>query len=154
MAKKNYHGLTGHEYWERMPHESAKAYQAFSTYRDMGPRRSQKKTAEQIGKCARLMAGWASKFSWIERASAYDARVEQEMAESDEVLRKGMLRRHTEFCMALQSLLAKRLETLKPEEITFGQLIYGLDVVQRLERLSRGLPDAEVAGTISRIHCA
>ena len=46
--------------WERQPHESAKAYEAFCSYRDMGSSRSTAKVQQEIGKSKRLIDRWSS----------------------------------------------------------------------------------------------
>jgi hypothetical protein len=147
MAKKDYHGITSGNYWERQRGETPKGYQAFSVYRDLGPKRSLKAAAKALGKCVRLLQGWSTKHHWQERALSFDEYVIENQVESDNIVRRAMLERHTSFNMALQSKLAQRLEQLRPEEISPGLLCYALDMVQRLERLSRGLPDQEQMGT-------
>lgn len=61
--------------FERMEGESDKAYRAFQTFRDLGPDRSLAKAAQLVyGSTSnvRQMSRWSARFSWIERASAYD----------------------------------------------------------------------------------
>jgi hypothetical protein len=67
--------------WERQPGETPKAYAAFCVYRDQGPYRSLRKTAEQFyaGKNTvdhRQIERWSSKNRWVQRAAAFD--VEQD----------------------------------------------------------------------------
>ena len=66
--------------FDRERHESSKAFDAWSIYRDLGAQRSLKKTAElYYGTTAnvRQLERWSSRFNWVERARASD--VEQEM---------------------------------------------------------------------------
>jgi hypothetical protein len=58
--------------WEREAKESAKAFEAFSAYRDMGPVRSINNVAERLGKHSSLISGWSSKHSWVKRVRAWD----------------------------------------------------------------------------------
>jgi hypothetical protein len=52
--------------WERLPGETAKAYDAFRRFRDAGTTRH----VSDFGPSART---WAAKFAWQERAAAWDA---------------------------------------------------------------------------------
>lgn len=74
--------------WEQQPGETAKAYQAFCVYRDLGAGRSlsiayestgkgRSKTGERSGKteAPRLWERWSSKYKWVERSQAYDAHI-------------------------------------------------------------------------------
>ncbi len=79
--------------WERQENESDKAYYAFSVYRDLGPGRSLRAVAEAVygprwehGK--RTVEGWSSRFDWVSRVRALDAR--------DEMLRREAVERHEE----------------------------------------------------------
>lgn len=77
------------EPWERQPQETAKAYEAFVTYRDLGAARSAAKTAEKLGKSIRLIAEWSSQWRWVIRVRAWDdhqhAQREIKLAEQKEL---------------------------------------------------------------------
>ena len=62
--------------WERQPDESAKAFEAFVIYRDMGLQRGVRKVGDQLHKSLTLMSRWSSQHNWPERAAAWD--VEQD----------------------------------------------------------------------------
>lgn len=76
MAKKESEGIT----WTRMPKESAKAYEAFTLYRDMGKERTIPKVAEACGKSVSLMNRWSQTYSWVKRVAAYDDEVDRQAA--------------------------------------------------------------------------
>lgn len=59
--------------WKKLPEETPRAYQAFCVYRDMGPGRSIRAAAEELGVTERMLYFWSSKFRWVNRAAAYDA---------------------------------------------------------------------------------
>jgi hypothetical protein len=66
--------------FDREQDESAKAFEAWTIYRELGAQRSLKKTAElYYGTAAnvRQLQRWSSRFNWVERARASD--VEREM---------------------------------------------------------------------------
>jgi len=56
----------------RLPMESAKAYEAFRVYCELGGTRSQAKTASKLGKNTTTIAQWSSRWQWIERIRAWD----------------------------------------------------------------------------------
>src|SRR5215211_3673678 len=66
--------------WEQQPGESARAYEAFALYRDMGPDRSLAKVAQMLGKSKTLLSRWSSEHAWVDRVKALEAR--------DEMLRR------------------------------------------------------------------
>ncbi len=71
--------------FEQQPKESAKAFAAFSLYRDMGPERSLAAVAVKLGKSKVMMEKWSSKFDWPARVAAHGAHlaiVEREAAEA------------------------------------------------------------------------
>lgn len=55
-----------------LPGESARAFQAFATYRDLGAERSLERTAQVLSKSSRVLAEWSSKYEWAARARAFD----------------------------------------------------------------------------------
>jgi len=58
--------------WDRQPDETAKAFQAFQVYRDMGPHRSIVKVADEMGyKSPRHVKRWSSENDWVARVDKY-----------------------------------------------------------------------------------
>jgi hypothetical protein len=69
--------------WERLPDETAKAFRAFSHYRDSNPdNRSFLRTYREVSKLlsAKRVSGrfltWAKLYKWVERTQQYDAHLE------------------------------------------------------------------------------
>ncbi len=58
--------------WERCRAESGPAFEAFATYRDMGPSCSIRKAAGRLGKSPSLLERWSAAHGWSDRAFAYD----------------------------------------------------------------------------------
>jgi hypothetical protein len=58
--------------YDRLPGETAKAYAAFSLYRDMGIERSFESVADQLSKSCTLIRRWAAKYNWSERIDFWD----------------------------------------------------------------------------------
>lgn len=51
---------------------TSKAQAAYSVYRDLGPTRTLKKTAELIGRSDRLVRGWSAEYNWVALAKEHD----------------------------------------------------------------------------------
>ena len=71
----------------RMDREGARAHEAALVYFRMGACRSHAQVAERLQKQVRLMARWSKRWSWVERAAAYDeqvARQQQQEIEKEE----------------------------------------------------------------------
>lgn len=68
--------------WERQPGESAKAFEAFKVYRDLGPGRSLDKAAaiyygwpqEGSRRATGTFNRWSREHAWVERAATHDGR--------------------------------------------------------------------------------
>lgn len=52
------------------------AFAAFAEYRDLGSERSLNQVRIKLGKSQDLMERWSSRWSWVERAKAYDAHID------------------------------------------------------------------------------
>ena len=59
--------------YARKPGESARAFEAYQTYRDMGAARSLAGVGQKCNKGVSILGRWSSRWSWVERAAAYDA---------------------------------------------------------------------------------
>lgn len=70
--------------YNRLPTETAKAYAAFSVYRDMGDSRSLEKTGQKLGKCKAVMETWSRKHDWVNRVAEWDA--EQDLLRQKEAI--------------------------------------------------------------------
>jgi hypothetical protein len=63
--------------WQRHTGESNAAHEAFRVYLDLGPNRSIRAVAAILGKHRTLIGRWSSRWDWVERARAYDRRVDR-----------------------------------------------------------------------------
>lgn len=71
--------------FEQQPKESAKAFEAFSMYLNMGPERSLAAVGQKVGKSKSLLERWSAKFDWpgrVQAQGAYLAIVEREATEA------------------------------------------------------------------------
>jgi|SRR5690625_100047 len=126
--------MTDNPTWLRREDESAKAYRAFSIYRDMPPdERSidaayEKYAGRQSGgkRAAGYFQRWSRDYDWTGRAEEYDAHCEAErLAERGTQEIEQFRERQRQLAAATTSSAIKmlqrlnqRLDTLRAEEIT------------------------------------
>jgi len=124
--------------WERLPGESAKNYEAFCRYRDMGPNRSQEKTARELSKSRQLLARWSALYRWPERAIAWDDEQDRLAREAHTRDILDMRRRHAQLAKEVLDKVQAAIQHLDAAELKTGDLARLLDVASKLERTSRG----------------
>ena len=126
------------EPWERQEGETAKPFEAFCIYRDMGPDRSLAKVGQKLGKSAALMERWSAQHEWVKRVAAWD--VEQDRIARQEQLKeiKKMRNRHAGMAKALIVKAGRALNRIPDDEITMNDISRMIDVASKLERISRG----------------
>lgn len=129
--------------WDPQPGESARAFQAFVAYRDLGPDRSLTKAGEMLGKNTTTIGQWSSKFGWVERARAWDGHVVRLAAPKDAELQAKARARQAATGLTLQdkglAALAKRV----PSKIKTQDAIRMVKVGAELERRALGLDTAD-----------
>lgn len=124
--------------WERQEGETARAYEGFSEYRDMGAERSLAKVGQKLGKSKAQMEKWSKKYSWVARAEAWDI-------EQDRLIRVAltkdigaMRKRHADMAKAMLIKAAKALSKIPDDEIKATDISRMVDVATKLERISKG----------------
>jgi len=118
--------------------ESAKAFEAFCAYRDMGPGRSVAKVGHALGKSTTLMARWSGRWAWVARVATWDAdtAVKVAMAQQEEIVE--MRSRHARISAVFLGKVVGGLAKLDPGELKPGELTRMFDVAMKAERTSRG----------------
>jgi hypothetical protein len=143
--------------WERLPREPSSAFRAFTIFRDMGPRRSRIKVAEQLGKGYGWIKNLAVKWRWEERVRAFEDYLDQIKIEAMKKEIEEMARRHIQQSMIFQQVLIRPAEALikkirngeesferLPLEKLFDKSVAAAQVFNKLvdiERKSRGEPN-------------
>ena len=100
------------ELWERQPRETAKAYEAFCVYRDLGPNRSLRRAAQKLEKSLSLIERWSKRWGWQERLrqmQIYQDRLDQKALA--ERRRRARIRK-MRIAQAGQNIVIKRLDAL------------------------------------------
>lgn len=128
--------------WELIENETAKQYEAFCAYRDMGADRSLRAVAEKLGKSETLISRWSGKNKWVERATAWDAeqdRIERDIAQKEQAKAIRKMRKfHAGLAEQMLVKAAKALKVIPVDDIKPGDLTRMVDVASKLERISRG----------------
>ena len=106
-------------FYERQPKETAKSFEAFKIFRDMGAGRTLKKTTQAYyGSAANLrwVQEWSRKHDWVERVAAYDAYME--------MIRRDAVEQHDTKQQAdiARREQAQRVELLEVKEILLPKL--------------------------------
>lgn len=133
--------------WNMRPGETAKAYQAFEVYRDLGAERTMEKAGAILGKSMGTIEPWASRFEWAARVRAFDEAVAAKAA--DRALEDAVAVRARQAADAkrLQELGIERLSTLPVGQLKPGHAIQAWKVGAEAERKALGIADkVELAG--------
>ena len=129
------------EQWDRREGESAQAYSAFATYRDMGSTRSLAKVGQKLGKSKTLMDRWSSRWEWVWRCEQYDTAMEQQrLRDRATELQQAKDRQARMAAVMLQKALEK-LQALHPDDIPPGVMVQMVKVASDLERHALGEVD-------------
>ncbi len=137
--------------FERLPTESAQAFEAFALYRDAGVSRSTRAVARQCGKCASLIQRWSRRHRWQQRIQAFEEHLAVITRQAEERKLASMAGRWAERVEesrqkdyeVAQALRTRAMEYLaKPPEKSpsCADLARMAEIASKLERLALGLP--------------
>lgn len=96
-------GKTDKQPWEMQEGESAKAFEAFTVYRDLGPNRSFTKAGAILNKSNQLMSRWASAYKWQMRVMAWDAELDRIKRELKFKEIEDMHQRHAKHAQSIET---------------------------------------------------
>jgi len=133
------------EPWEQQDGETSKAFRAFAIYRDMGPDRSQRKVAAELGIRTNTTDRWATKYHWVERVSEWGR--EQDRTKCKAALKEieDMAVRHARLAVTMQNKMVDRLVGLSKDDVdkmSLTEMRQWLVDSVKLERLARGEPES------------
>lgn len=133
------------EFWERQPAESDTAYNAFQVYLKL-TERTFSKVAEQLQKSSTLIRRWAKKYSWRERADAYDNEINRKaMAEASEEY-AAMIVRQLQIGRLLQGKAANAIRLMELNNLPPKYLPALIEMIKagvKIERSARDLKHDE-----------
>lgn len=147
------------EPWNKMRNESAKAYAAFLSYKNLPARdRSLRKACiEHYGSATsskiRQFQHWSARNMWVDRAVAWDQYVAQEADEKELEAIKRMREQHLTVAQGLMAKAVERLKNLDPLELNTSDVLRYLSEAIRIQRVTHGEPDSiqETQGETSEI---
>ena len=139
--------------YERKPNESAKAFAGFTTYADLGPKRSLAAVGQALGKSVGLIERWSRRHDWVNRAQAHDAHlaaVEREAADAkmrakaEEWMRRQQELREQEWevhddCIRAGREALKRFHENVRRGATLGDVSRIFEVASKMGRLASGM---------------
>lgn len=106
--------------WEKIPHESMKAYRAFCTYRDAGRRRS---VTYLRGRGVAVANIWVQEYKWTLRTRLYDEyMLASEQIEQHKLNQEMKLKHAEQAASALDGLMAPFIEFQRRSEQDPAQL--------------------------------
>ena len=123
--------------WEQQPGESAKAFEAFAIYRDMGVERSVRKVTQRLNKSLTLIGKWSSAYNWPERARAYDRDLDRQAHAQAVRDVRSMTNRHIRIAMQLQAKALQALEQLDVTTLSPKMQLAFLAKATEIERMNR-----------------
>lgn len=102
--------------WDRQPGESAKAYEAFATYRDLGLHRTVAQVSDALGKSASVLTKWSSVHNWVPRVAAWDSmpsrKLEEAVGDAYAEMAGRIAAQHERVATKLMSRLETHLDLL------------------------------------------
>jgi hypothetical protein len=104
--------VDGIQPWDRQPDESSRAYQAFLTYRDMGPGRSVRAVARELGKSGTLIGKWSSDHDWVSRISSWESMPSRALATAYEDMAREIAEQHRNLATKLMAKMERNLDLL------------------------------------------
>ena len=153
--------------WQRRPdlRETAKAYAAFTCFRDLLPRERSLARAYTACRGAAAPKGpekasvlrtppgrwklWRTLYQWDLRAADYDTFVEAETRAATLDAIREMNTRFAAIARAATGKIVERLNALQAEDISPGTLMLWLEKAQHVERLARGEPTVVMSGPMA-----
>ena len=135
-----------YESWEKLTGESALAFSAFCSFRDLGAERNIRKAVDVFEsdeskkeKRYRVWRNWAAQFRWRERAADYDNYIEQLKQTELRKTIEAQGEKHRLVTGKMLDVVQKKLDIMNPEELTQGNVTDWVQTAIRAEREAAGL---------------
>lgn len=142
--------------WDKREDESAKAYEWFCRYRDMGTDRSHDKLHQKYSESTSkksVTLRWSSKYAWVERAEAYDAHLEAIKRKANEDRVRKTAEEHIDLADRIMEMLLRMLPQLEDGGIKPTEWKNLAEFAVKTKRDALGVADRhEVSGEIHVDH--
>ena len=120
--------------WERQHGETAKAYEAFCVFRDLGEGRTIQTVTEKLRKSYDLLRRWAKRWDWQSRADAWDASITEEARQSLARSYRDMLERQMKIGRMMQVRAANNIEKRDLDKASIHSLVIMANSGVEIER--------------------
>ena len=131
--------------WDRLPQETAVAYEAFLSYCDQGGSRSLPDVSVLLNRRLATIKRWSTRWNWQERCRAFDIDQLERDSQDEHRERQAMRRRQIKVGQLLQTVadigieqLQQRAEKKGSLGLSPNEIIGMIRVGAELERNSRG----------------
>ena len=131
--------------FHQLPGESIKAYQAFVVYRNLDAKeRSLQRVGSELVKSRQLLSRWSAKWSWVERAQAWDNHQEIKRLEARIEEKQKMDEQHLKIVRAMRSKIIDALTKMEADVLArdVREMRSWIAEFIRLERLIMGEPES------------
>jgi len=142
-------GMMPFNSWELLPNESAEAFAAFVVYRDLGFGRNIKLAIEKVADNSNSVCAysqsyaswrkWAANYRWKERAADYDRYDEQMRQNEHRKTIEAQGEKHREVTGLMLDVAKKKLQTMKPENLTAGGVVEFVQTAVKIQNDNAGL---------------
>ncbi|MCL2252580.1 MAG: hypothetical protein FWC12_11805 [Treponema sp.] len=139
-------GILPYESWEHLKGESAAAFSAFCTFRDLKTDRSIIKAIESVEKNEVVRAkryhvwrNWACEYRWSERATDYDRYIEQLKQTEHRKTIEAQGEKHRMVTGKMLDVVLKKLETMSPADLGNGTVAEWVQTAIKAEQIAAGL---------------
>jgi hypothetical protein len=127
--------------WDRLTAETAKAYEHFIRYRDLGVERTILDAAHPPNKPAvnhRTLEEYSSRHNWVDRASKWDDHLVKVAQRALEKEIREMRERHRTIARAILNRVGAKLVGMTPAEMSPGDVARLASVGSEMERVAMG----------------
>ena len=137
-------GMMPFNSWELLPKESPEAFAAFVVYRDMGFGRNIKLAIEKVAdnsaysKSYASWRKWAVDYRWKERVADYDRYDEQMKQNEHRKTIEAQAEKHRQVTGKMLDVAIKKLDTMKPEDLTPSGVVEFVQVAVKTDRDGAG----------------
>lgn len=137
--------------WAPQPGETSLGFHYFTSYRDLGARRTIAATARALKCTPETLRALSARYSWVDRALAFDAYLDARAVEELARGRTTMRQEHTDIAVLAREKILARLKTMNPMEMGARDMAAWLDLSVKIERQARGEADKkiEISGEVN-----
>lgn len=127
-----------------LPGETARAYQAFEAYRDMGVERSLEKVASGdngVTSGLPVLRNWSAAHDWVARVRAFDEYVASRAADKAVESAASIRARQAKHAQAIQLRAMQKFAVATPDDMSIGEATRAFQVGAEVERKVMGIDE-------------